>query len=207
MEVQTGPKPLRQNPATEEPTRLGILRQQRRSPGIKPAMHIAILAVGLGLIGSAGVRTGHINPGGQMSSMSISIVGNLFRPNTDDIPPKLVAQNNDERGKIGIAITRISPDLIKSMSLKTERVDGLVVTKVWPNTSAERAGLLNGDIILSVDGIALMQTRDLVTKTEYTPIGENLQLVVERIRVIKSINASVGRCAARRQKVSDLCAR
>ena len=79
------------------------------------------------------------------------------------------------------------------MGLQINRVDGVVVLKAWPNSSAERAGLINGDIILAVDGTPVSEFNEFITKIKYTPINQNLTIIFERGGVTQAVQVKVER--------------
>jgi serine protease Do len=55
-----------------------------------------------------------------------------------------------QRGFLGIGMTEITPQLAKSFGLKD--TDGLIVTEVVPQSAADKAGIKNEDVIVSLDG-------------------------------------------------------
>jgi hypothetical protein len=107
-----------------------------------------LAALAVGCLAIAAVATGLVNIPGVNSNPSSPPVASLSATDADQGPLA-----SDERSRIGVNMIDLSQNLAKSMQLKTDRLDGVVITKAWPNTPAERAGLFSGDIILAVDGI------------------------------------------------------
>jgi serine protease DegQ len=64
-----------------------------------------------------------------------------------------------QRGQLGVIIEDLTPDLATALGLEGQR--GAVVASVGPGTPAEEAGLQAGDVIVSVDGIAVETASDL----------------------------------------------
>ncbi len=60
------------------------------------------------------------------------------------------------------------------------RDTGVVVLRVAPNSPATRAGLRPGDIIASVNGIAIQDSKQVQQQVEATDLGSNLQITVIR---------------------------
>lgn len=82
------------------------------------------------------------------------------------------------RGWLGVGIQPVSEDLAASMGLKSTR--GAIVTKVYPATPAEEAGLQPGDVILRFDEHEVKESQDLPKLVAGTNPGEQVELVVIR---------------------------
>ena len=192
------PAPLA--PARMGPRPVGPKAAQRASSGgTKIAKNIALAILPVALLGYAAVASGIVSLPFAKPNVAHSIAAT---------GPGSGAGNRDEGdtlGRIGATVSNVTADAVKSMDLKTSRVDGVVVVKVWPNSSAERAGLINGDIILAIDGIPVSQVSQFVTKIEYTPINQNLTLILERGGVTQVLPVQVERWCTNDVKVSDLC--
>ncbi len=93
--------------------------------------------------------------------------------------PKLAdekARSTPTRGKLGLGLQEITPDLARSMGLKEGR--GLVVTQVEPGSPAAKAGFQVGDVILEVNKQKVQTMRDAKQALEKAgPEGRNLFLV------------------------------
>jgi putative serine protease PepD len=59
-------------------------------------------------------------------------------------------------------------------------VNGAVVGEVWPGSSADRAGLRPGDVIVQVDGHAVTGINDLITEIRGREVGSDVILTVSR---------------------------
>ncbi len=171
------------------------------SGGAKLARNIALGILPIALLGYAAVASGFISVPAFKPDAAHSIAAK--GPSSSSV--KAEQNERDTLGRIGASVSDLTEDVIKSMALQTGRLDGVVVRKVWPNSSAERAGLLNGDIILAVDGIPVGEVSEFVTKIEYTPINQNLTLILERGGVTQVLPVQVERWCTNEMKVSDLC--
>jgi len=60
---------------------------------------------------------------------------------------------------IGISPTEISSSMALAMNLSSQ--DGILILKVWPDSPAEKAGLSEQDVIISIDGLMVKNLRDL----------------------------------------------
>ncbi len=73
--------------------------------------------------------------------------------------PYLMKGEKIKRGYLGVMIQPLTPDAAKSLGLKTAR--GAIISQVFKNSAASKAGLKPGDIIVSVNGKPLRSSYDL----------------------------------------------
>jgi len=76
------------------------------------------------------------------------------------ILPQLREKGSVSRGYLGVQIGNLSYEQAQAFGL--EAGEGALVGAVESGTPAAKAGLRHGDIILSVDGVKVKQTRDLI---------------------------------------------
>ncbi|HYU35862.1 MAG TPA: Do family serine endopeptidase [Thermoanaerobaculia bacterium] len=76
------------------------------------------------------------------------------------ILPQLREKGSVSRGYLGVQIGNLSYEQAQAFGL--EAGEGALVGSVESGTPADKSGLRHGDIILSVDGIKVKQTRDLI---------------------------------------------
>jgi serine protease Do len=76
------------------------------------------------------------------------------------ILPQLREKGTVSRGYLGVQINNLTYEQAQAFGL--ESGSGALVGRVEEGTPASKAGLRHGDIILSVDGIKVKQTRDLI---------------------------------------------
>jgi serine protease Do len=74
--------------------------------------------------------------------------------------PQLQQKGKVSRGYLGIRVGNIS--FAQAQAFGLPNTDGALVGSVEDNTPAEKAGVKHGDVILSVDGIKVKQTHDLI---------------------------------------------
>jgi serine protease Do len=63
---------------------------------------------------------------------------------------EVVASAPGEKGELGLTVQRVTPEIAESLGLDRSQ-GGLVITSVEPGSSADQAGLRQGDVIVEVD--------------------------------------------------------
>jgi serine protease Do len=82
------------------------------------------------------------------------------------------------RGWLGISIQDISEDIAKSMNYKNK--EGVLVTDVFKDDPADKAGIKVGDVITEINGKQIKDTHDLLMTTAALHIGEKAIIKVFR---------------------------
>ena len=94
-----------------------------------------------------------------------------------DILPQL-RTGKITRGRIGIEVEEVKPGDVKVMRLKNR--DGARVSSIIPGSAAEKAGLEDGDVILSFNNKAVRRSEDLIGMVTATKPGSTVPLRVVR---------------------------
>jgi serine protease Do len=87
------------------------------------------------------------------------------------VSTQLVKNGTVKRAYLGAAIQPVSPDLAKEFHVRAN--DGALVTKVMPNSPAEKAGLKQGDVIVRIGDQEVNSPGELISAVEQTPIGQS----------------------------------
>lgn len=93
------------------------------------------------------------------------------------------------RGWLGVGIQRVTSQLAKSFGL--EEAKGALVSQVFKDTPADRAGLKQGDVILEFDGKEIEDFGDLPRTVASTPPGKRVTIKVFRDGNILTLEATV----------------
>lgn len=91
---------------------------------------------------------------------------------------QLIRYGSVKRGRIGVAIQDLTPDLAQSMN--TKHTTGALIARVDPGSPAERAGLHAGDLVIAVNGVPVTSGTQLRNKIGLTRIGEEDELTIDR---------------------------
>ncbi|MBN2645849.1 MAG: DegQ family serine endoprotease [Desulfuromonadaceae bacterium] len=103
------------------------------------------------------------------------------------ILPQLKETGHVTRGWLGVSIQQVSENLATSFGL--ESTDGALVSSVTDGSPADRAGVKRGDIILTLNRLAIKSMHDLPRMVAEIPIGETAELTLYRDGT--TINATV----------------
>ena len=96
--------------------------------------------------------------------------------------PLTLARNGEPNAEgqtaYGIQVSDLTPALARQLNI--EREGGAVVTGVEPGSTADKAGLREGDVILEVDRQAVDSARDFKNRVTNKKKGTDLNLLVQR---------------------------
>ena len=82
------------------------------------------------------------------------------------------------RGYLGVTIQPVTPDLAKSFNLEAEK--GALISEVFKDSPAEKAGLKAGDIVLEFDGKQIGDSNELPRIVAATPVDKKAKITVYR---------------------------
>jgi len=94
---------------------------------------------------------GNSSPGGRGGSIGIAF--SMSSAVVESVVESLIEFGSVKRGWLGIVMQNVSADFAEALDL--DAAQGVLVTAVSEGSPADKAGLLRGDVILSVDGEAI----------------------------------------------------
>ena len=103
------------------------------------------------------------------------------------VKDQLVQHGRVQRGRLGVYIQGMSPELAPSFGLKTPH--GALVAQVEPDSSAARAGLKPGDIVLKVDGKEVNESNELPRLIGDKMPGSKIRLEIWRDGKSRTVTA------------------
>ncbi len=83
-------------------------------------------------------------------------------------------------GSLGMMAAGVDPDRPMLGIRMNESGGDVIVDKVYTNSPAQRAGVMSGDRILSIDGVEADQMSDVVDKVSSSKVGNEIELLVKR---------------------------
>ena len=102
--------------------------------------------------------------------------------------PERVMPFMGSRGRLGVSIQSLTPDLAEYFGAKN---GGVLVSGVAPDSPAATAGLKAGDVMTSINGWPLNDSGDLMRKL--TDLSGDLTIVVLRDKKELTLKATLGR--------------
>lgn len=122
-----------------------------------------------------GINTAILSRSGGFQGVGLAVPINMARYVMD----RLITEGRVARGYLGINIQPLTPDLAKAFSLPDES-SGVLVGGVSPNSSAQKAGVRDGDIIIELNGKKITDPRTLQLVVSQTPPGSKVTVRVLR---------------------------
>jgi Do/DeqQ family serine protease len=121
-----------------------------------------------------GINTAIIGPAGGNVGIGFAVPSNIAR----SIMQQLIEHGRVRRGRLGIVIQDVTPDLAKALGLAGTA--GALISQVEPGSPAAQAGLKPGDVIIEVNGHEVEDSGDLRNQVGLASIGSKLDLTFYR---------------------------
>jgi len=121
-----------------------------------------------------GINTAIFSPTGGSIGLGFAIPASLAEP----VIAQLKEHGKVARGQLGVRLQPVTQDIADSLSLKS--TDGALVAGVMPDSAALKAGIKDGDVILTVDGKDVKSLRDLTRMVAAVAPGGSVSLGVWR---------------------------
>jgi serine protease Do len=144
-----------------------------------------------------GINTAIYSPNGGSVGIGFAIPASEARP----VIAQLKAHGKVERGWLGVQIQEVTPEIAKDLGLP--KAEGALVADVTARSPAEKAGIKQGDVILSYNGEDIAKLRDLTLAVAATQAGETAQVKVWRngkeetlAPIVAEMPANLGQMAA-----------
>lgn len=133
-----------------------------------------------------GVNTAIFSPTGGSVGIGFAIPSNLAK----SVVEQLIKYGKTKRGWLGVRIQEVTPEIAESLGLDVAR--GALVAGVTPKSPAEKAGIENGDIILSFDGKKIEQMKNLPRLVAEAEVGRKSTLTIWRKGKEKTVIVDLG---------------
>ncbi|MCC2110716.1 MAG: DegQ family serine endoprotease [Hyphomicrobiales bacterium] len=144
-----------------------------------------------------GINTAIISPSGGSIGIGFAIPTEVAR----NVIDQLIKYGETRRGWLGVRIQHVTDDIAESLGMGPAR--GALVGGLMPDGPAEKAGIQSGDVILSFDGRAVPEMRDLPRMVADTPIGKAVDVVVLRKGEEVTVQVVLGRLEESEEEVAS----
>jgi Do/DeqQ family serine protease len=118
-----------------------------------------------------GINAMIIQPG---TGIGFAIPVNMAKQILND----LIKQGKVVRPWLGISVQDLTPEMMEHFKVKEK--EGVLVGQVFPGTGAEKAGIVSGDIIKSVDEKPVKNVSELVKEILRKKVGQPVKLSIIR---------------------------
>lgn len=133
-----------------------------------------------------GINTAIFSPSGGNVGIGFAIPAEQARP----VVEALMKGGRVKRGYLGVQIQQMDAAIAESLGLEKNR--GELIASVEPGGGAERAGIRQGDVIISVDGQPVTPDQTLSYLVSNAPIGSRIPIELIRNGRRMTVTATVG---------------
>jgi serine protease Do len=121
-----------------------------------------------------GINTAILSRTGANIGIGFAIPINVAK----ELLPELKTKGRVTRGRLGVSIQRVPPDIAESLGMETAR--GALVSNVAAGSPAERAGIRVRDVIIDYAGKPIKESSDLPLMVARTHVGSRVNITVLR---------------------------
>lgn len=130
-----------------------------------------------------GINSQILSPSGGNIGIGFSIPSNMAK----SVMAQLLKDGKVHRGMLGVGIQDVTSELAENFGLKEVR--GVIVNSTTPNGPAAKAGLKQGDVILSLNGVNIGDGNELRNKVSES--APNTEVTIGYLREGKEQSAKV----------------
>ena len=144
-----------------------------------------------------GINSQILSPSGGNIGIGFAIPANMAR----NVMTQLIEHGEVRRGKLGVTIQQITPDLARGLGLTN--VNGALVSDVESGGPAAAAGLKRGDVITALNGSAVKDNNDLRNEIAALQPGKEITLTVVRDGKERTVTAKLAELEGRGGRPTD----
>ena len=133
-----------------------------------------------------GVNTAIFSPTGGSVGIGFAIPARVAK----DTVAQLIESGSVTRGWLGIQLQEVTTEIAAAIGLKEP--GGVLVADVIDGTPAQKAGLMDGDVILGIEGEDVKTSNALSRRVASFPPGRKIDMRVQRDGKIRNIAVTLG---------------
>jgi len=137
-----------------------------------------------------GINTMIVSPNGGNIGLGFAVPASTAKP----VIEQLIKSGKVERGWLGVQIQPVTKDVADSLGL--EEAKGAIVAETIEDAPAAKAGIKSGDVVLSVNDRAIVDSRDLARTVAALPVGEEATLTIWRDGASLDVNVTIAAMSA-----------
>ncbi len=132
-----------------------------------------------------GINTAIVGPSGGNVGIGFAIPSNM----ASDLLQQLLEFGEVRRGALGISAQPLTADLARAFNVPTRY--GVIIGAVQEGSPADKAGLVAGDVITTIDGRAVRDVKAVRNRIGLVRLGQALDLTIIRDGAPQSIKVTV----------------
>lgn len=132
-----------------------------------------------------GINSAIIGPSGGNVGIGFAVPSNMMRA----VANQIARFGEVRRGRLGIEMEDLTPAAAKQLGVAVQ--EGVVIAAVQPGSPAEKAGLRARDVVVALNGRPMRTASELRARLGLTPVGEEIELQVQRGAEKRSIRALI----------------
>jgi serine protease Do len=133
-----------------------------------------------------GINTALISPTGGNVGIGFAIPADQARPIVD----ALRRGQRPQRGYIGVGLQNITEDIAESLGLEKNR--GELIRSVTPGAGAARAGIQQGDVVITVNNQPVTPDQSLAYLVSNLPVGSKVPVELIRGGQRRTVTVTIG---------------
>ena len=143
-----------------------------------------------------GVNTAILAPSGGNVGIGFAIPANMAMASIEQI----LTHGEVRRGQLGVIIQDLTSELAEAFDIKPGQ-RGAVVAEVQDDSAADKAGIKAGDVVVEVDGKAVLSSAQLRNAIGLRRVGDKVKLTLLRDGKEKTVKATLE--SAKKQVEAD----
>lgn len=144
-----------------------------------------------------GVNTAIISQTGSYTGYSFAIPSNIVKKIVSD----LIDYGSVKRALLGVTMTQVTDKIAKELKLSS--VQGVYITEVLKGSAADDAGIREGDVIVAIDSVKVVNSADVQAKVNSFHPGDKAFITVVRDGKEKTVEVTFKGTAAENGSVDE----